>query len=210
MSSDIQSNKNALEKIGEKLGEISKIQTHYAWLSSLSDTANGKVKGKERIMLEAYVQATYFDRIINRANTRFLNMSRGQYELVRRKEADNFQKQTGLELNVKDHHNGTERSVSSLSGGESFIASLSLALGLSDEIQSMAGGIKLDTMFVDEGFGSLDESILDEAYKALNTLADGNRLIGIISHVSELKRKIDKQIVVTKKKPHGSEVKVEV
>lgn len=208
--SDIQSNKNALEKIGEKLGEISKIQTHYAWLSSLNDTANGKVKGKERIMLEAYVQATYFDRIINRANTRFLNMSRGQYELVRRKEADNFQKQTGLELNVKDHHNGTERSVSSLSGGESFIASLSLALGLSDEIQSMAGGIKLDTMFVDEGFGSLDESILDEAYKALNTLADGNRLIGIISHVSELKRKIDKQIVVTKKKPHGSEVKIEV
>ena len=208
--SNIQTNNTAYEKIGEKLGEISKIQTHYAWLSSLNDTANGNLKGKEKIALEAYVQATYFDRIINRANTRFLHMSRGQYELVRRKEADNHQKQTGLELNVKDHHNGTERSVSSLSGGESFIASLSLALGLSDEIQSMAGGIKLDTMFVDEGFGSLDENILDEAYKALNTLADGNRLIGIISHVSELKRKIDKQIVVTKKKPHGSEVKIEV
>ena len=207
---NIQANINALANIKTKLDDISKIETHLTWLLSLSDTANGTLSGKEKIMLETFVQATYFDRIIERANTRFLVMSKGQYALIRKKEADNTRSQTGLELNVKDYHSGSERSVSSLSGGESFIASLSLALGLSDEIQSMAGGIKLDTMFVDEGFGSLDENTLDEAYKALTTLADGNRLIGIISHVSELKRKIDKQIVVTKKKTSGSEVKIEV
>ena len=103
-----------------------------------------------------------------------------------------------------DHYNGTIRSVKTLSGGESFKASLSLALGLSDEIQSSAGGIRLDTMFVDEGFGSLDEESLSQAIRALSSLADGNRLVGIISHVSELKERIDKQIVVKKQQIGGS------
>ncbi len=206
----ISSNEESLENIKSKLADISKIEAHYGWVKALSDTANGTLRDKEKIMLETYVQCTYFDRIIARANTRLLTMSSGQYILKRKKEADNVRSQTGLELNVKDFHNSTERSVSSLSGGESFIASLSLALGLSDEIQSMAGGIKLDTMFVDEGFGSLSENTLNEAYKALTTLADGNRLIGIISHVSELKTKIPNQIVVTKKKSQGSDVKIEV
>ncbi len=155
-------------------------------------------------MLETYIQMTFFDRIIARANTRFMVMSGGQYELKRRKEAENNRSQTGLDLDVIDHYNGTERSVKTLSGGESFIASLSLALGLSDEIQSSAGGVKLDTMFVDEGFGSLDEDSLDQAMKALTGLAEGNRLVGIISHVSELKNRIDKQIVVTKNQTGGS------
>ena len=107
-----------------------------------------------------------------------------------------------------DHYNGSQRSVKSLSGGESFKASLSLALGLSDEIQSAAGGIRLDTMFVDEGFSSLDEESLQQAIRALSGLTEGNRLVGIISHVAELKEKIDKQIVVTKDKSGGSRVEI--
>ena len=137
-------------------------------------------------------------------------MSGGQYELVRRKEAENNRAQSGLDLDVIDHYNGTVRSVKTLSGGESFKASLSLALGLSDEVQSSAGGIKLDTMFVDEGFGSLDEESLSQAMKALTALAEGNRLVGIISHVAELKERIEKQIVVTKERSGGSKVQLRV
>ena len=109
-----------------------------------------------------------------------------------------------------DHYNGSERSVRSLSGGESFKASLSLALGLSDEIQSTAGGIRLDTMFVDEGFGSLDEESLQQAIRVLTGLTEGNRLVGIISHVTELKEKIDQQIVVTKNRTGGSQAELVV
>ena len=151
---------------------------------------------------------TYFDRIIARANSRLMVMTGGQYELKRRLEAESKQGQSGLDLNVIDHYNGTERDVRTLSGGESFKASLSLALGLSDEIQSSSGGVKLDTMFVDEGFGSLDEESLNQAMKALLGLTEGNRLVGIISHVSELKEKIERQIVVTKEKTGGSRVKI--
>ena len=111
-------------------------------------------------------------------------------------------------MDVIDHNNGSERSVKSLSGGESFKASLSLALGLADEIQSTAGGIHLETMFVDEGFGSLDEESLQQAIRALTGLTNGNRLVGIISHVAELKEKIDKQIVVTKDRSGGSRVEI--
>ncbi len=116
---------------------------------------------------------TFFDRILQRANLRLLVMSGGQYELKRRREAENNRSQSGLELDVIDHYNGSERSVKSLSGGESFKASLSLALGLSDEVQSAAGGIRLDTMFVDEGFGSLDEESLAQALRALTGLDGG-------------------------------------
>jgi len=134
-------------------------------------------------------------------------MSGGQYELKRCKEAENNRSQSGLELDVIDHYNGTERSVKTLSGGESFKASLSLALGLSDEIQSSAGGIRLDTMFVDEGFGSLDEESLRLAMNTLGSLTEGNRLIGIISHVPALKQ-IDKQILVRKEQYGGSKVEI--
>lgn len=184
------------------------IEVKYKMIKSLSDTANGQLTGKEKIMLETYIQTTYFDRIIARANTRFIEMSSGQYELKRRKEAANKSQQSGLELNVIDHYNNTERGVETLSGGESFMASLSLALGLSDEIQSSAGGIKLDSMFVDEGFGTLDENSLQQALMALRTLIEGNRLVGIISHVNELKNSIGSQIVVTKEKSSGSSVKI--
>lgn len=137
-------------------------------------------------------------------------MSSGQYELKRRSAAENQRSQSGLELDVIDHYNGSKRSVKTLSGGESFKASLSLALGLSDEIQSSAGGIRLDTMFVDEGFGSLDEESLNQAISALEGLSEGERLVGIISHVAELKERIDKQLVVTKDKLGGSRVRIEI
>ena len=132
-------------------------------------------------------------------------MSRGQYELKRRAQAENNRRQSGLELDVVDHYNGSVRSVKTLSGGESFQAALSLALGLSDEVQSAAGGVQLDVMFVDEGFGSLDEEALEQAVRALSDLSGGNRLIGIISHVEALARRIDRQIVVTKHGTAGSD-----
>ena len=204
----IETNRNALNHINEKAGDLDALEKRYAWIKTLSNTANGNISGKEKVMLETYIQMTYFDRIIARANTRFMVMSGGQYELKRRKEAENNRSQSGLDLDVIDHYNGTERSVKTLSGGESFKASLSLALGLSDEIQSSAGGVQLDTMFVDEGFGSLDDESLDQAMKALSGLTEGNRLVGIISHVSELKTRIDKQIVVTKEKTGGSKANI--
>ena len=197
-----------MHSIQGKIGDLEQLEKKYSWVRALSNTANGNISGKEKIMLETYIQMTFFDRIIARANTRFMVMSGGQYELKRRREAENNKSQSGLDLDVIDHYNGTERSVKTLSGGESFKASLSLALGLSDEIQSSAGGVKLDTMFVDEGFGSLDEESLDQAMRALSTLADGNRLVGIISHVAELKNRIDKQIVVTKEPSGGSKAAI--
>jgi exonuclease SbcC len=189
-------NSDVIRNVTLTIKELANIEKEYQMKKSLSDTANGQLSKKEHISLETYVQTAYFDRIIQRANTRLMIMSGGQYELCRRTSFSGSA-QTGLELDVVDHYNGTKRDVRSLSGGEQFKASLSLALGLSDEIQTSAGGIQLDTMFVDEGFGSLDENSLQQALKALNELTEGNRLIGIISHVAELK-KIDRQIVVTK------------
>lgn len=201
-------NQEAKENITAGAGDLGTLEKRYRRLKALSDTANGALSGKEKIMLETYIQMTFFDRIIARANTHLMIMTGGKYELKRRKTADNNKSQSGLELDVTDHYNGSERSVKSLSGGESFQASLSLALGLSDEIQSSAGGVKLDTMFVDEGFGSLDEDSLDQAMKMLTGLANNDRLVGIISHVDELKNRIDKQIVVTKEQSGGSKAAI--
>ena len=189
-------NEGIIKNVNRTLSALSALEEEYQMKKTLSDTANGQLTGKERISLETDVQSAYFERIIQRANTRLMVMSNGQYEL-RRRTTSKGSAQTGLELNALDHYNGTERDIRSLSGGEQFKASLSLALGLSDEIQESAGGIQLDTMFVDEGFGSLDENSLQQALKALNELTEGNRLIGIISHVADLK-KIDRQIIVTK------------
>ena len=199
------SNSKSLESIEATGAKLQALQSEYQWKNALSQTASGSITGKQKIQFETYVQMSFFDRIINRANIRFMIMSNGQYELKRNELAINNSAQSGLDLNVIDHYNGTERDVRTLSGGESFKASLSLALGLSDEIQSNAGGIQLDTMFVDEGFGSLDSDSLEQALKALNSLTEGNKLVGIISHVDELKR-IDKQLIVTKDKTGGSRV----
>jgi len=196
-------NEEIWRKVKARQDEIVGVEKKYVWMKALSDTANGNLNGKRKIELETYIQMTYFDSILRRANLRLLGMSGGQYELKRDEEGDGRKEKAGLELSVIDHYNGTERSVKTLSGGEAFQASLSLALGLSDEIQSYAGGIRMDSMFVDEGFGSLDEEALHQAVKALAGLTEGSRLVGIISHVSELKEQIEKKIVVTKCRDGG-------
>lgn len=201
-------NRNNLKNIRSQSKEMLALDEEYRWKNTLCETASGDIKGKSKIMFETYMQMAYFDRIIGLANLRLSTMSGGQYELKRHEESDNFQSQVGLELDVVDYFNGSQRPVGSLSGGESFLASLSLALGLADEIQSSAGGVKLDSMFVDEGFGSLDDDTLNQAMKSLGSLSEGNRLVGIISHVSELKSRIEKQIIVTKNGADGSKVNV--
>ena len=194
----ISENSKLQERFDQCAGRLAVCEEKFQWLKPIYDTVIGLTKGKERISLETYIQTAYFDKIIARANTRLNIMTGGQYTLVRSEFALDGRRKTGLELDVIDHNNGSVRSVKTLSGGESFQASLCLALGLSDEIQSSAGGIRLDTMFVDEGFGSLDDNALRQAVRALADLSDGNRLVGIISHVAELKDKIEKQLIVTK------------
>ncbi len=195
------------EAIAKQHTDLQHTEQRYRMIGELSATFNGALTGKDKVMLETYVQMQYFDRILQRANTRFMVMSSGQYELKRRVQAENQKKQSGLELDVTDHYNGTVRSVKTLSGGEAFLASLSLALGLSDEIQSISGGIALDTMFVDEGFGSLDAESLGQAIRILQGLTQGRRLVGIISHVGELQERIDRKLIVTKS-VEGSQVKL--
>ena len=194
----IAANEAAKKGMDVKAAELEELDRRWVWMKPLADTANGALSGKERVSLETYVQMTFFDRILSRANVHLMRMSGGKYDLKRRETAAKLNAQSGLELDVIDHYNGSERSVKTLSGGEMFLASLSLALGLSEEIQSSAGGVRLETLFVDEGFGSLDEETLRQAMRALRELSEGDRLIGIISHVSELRREIDRQIVVTR------------
>lgn len=201
-------NRRCLDNINSSRAVAESAERDYALIKNLYDTASGNLSGKEKVTLEAYVQAAFFDRILIRANRRLMVMTQNQYELKRRIEADNNRSQSGLELDVLDHYNGTTRSVKTLSGGESFKASLALALGMSEEIQSTAGGIKLDTMFVDEGFGTLSSQSLDAAMNALAGLSEGNRLVGVISHVAELKDRIDRQIVVTKDVCGGSMLEI--
>ena len=185
------------------------LESRWQWVSALAATAGGTLTSKQKIKLEAYIQMNYLDRILRYANTRLMQMTAGQYELERIG-AENQRSQSGLDLGVIDHYNGTRRSVKTLSGGESFKASLALALGLSDEVQSSAGGIRLDTLFLDEGFGSLDEESLELAIRVLSGLTEGDRLVGIISHVGALKDRIDQQVVVHKARTGGSTVELRV
>lgn len=219
-------NQTALQNIRIQSKQLEEKQVIYGWMKALNDTANGRQNEKGKVMLETYVQMAYFERILDYANMRLEIMTGGQYTLIRKKEAENNKSQTGLDLEVIDHYNGSVRSVKTLSGGEAFKASLCLALGLADEIQAAAGGVRLDTMFVDEGFGSLDEESLSQALQVLSSLSGedaarnacnltvdngagcGNRLVGIISHVDELKHRIPKQILVTKSKQGYSKAKI--
>lgn len=188
--------------ISYKANEIYKEQEasrqEYLVISDLSKTANGELSGKAKIAFEQYVQAFYFNSVIKEANKRLYKMSNNQFILLRKEDPSNLRSVTGLELVVMDYYTGKPRSIKSLSGGESFKAALSLALGLSDVIQSFAGGIDVDAMFIDEGFGSLDSNSLEQAIDTLNALTTGNRFVGIISHVSELKERIDKKIFIEK------------
>ena len=206
----VENNTSVRGNILETAEAMEELDRKWQQVNILSATANGRLQAKDKVMLETYIQMTYFDRILRRANIHLMQMSNGQYELKRRETAGDMRAQSGLDLDVTDHYNGSARSVKTLSGGESFIASLSLALGLSEEIQAGAGGIRLDTMFVDEGFGSLDDETLQHAMRALNSLTENNRLIGIISHVSELRREIDRQIVVKKERSGGSTASIQI
>lgn len=206
----LEQNRQGYEELQQTASALSETEERLRWMKALSDTVNGRISGKDRLTLETYVQTTWLDRVLDRANLRLMVMSDGQYELLRQRQAEDLRSQSGLELEVLDHYNATRRSVRTLSGGESFQASLALALGLSDEIQAAAGGIQMDTLFVDEGFGSLDEEALDKAVQALSELSQGNRLVGIVSHVGELKERIDRKIVVTKARDGGSRAEIQV
>lgn len=205
----ISANEKALQAIKKESANSEAMLKKLQWAEILSDTANGTVNAQHKISLETYALTSYLDLILCKANVHLSSMCGGKFEL-KRAEAERIQGKTGLDFSIIDHYNGSERSVETLSGGETFMASLSLALGLSETIQEQAGGIQTDTLFVDEGFGSLDEYSLGNAKKALLRLTEGNRLVGIISHVSALKDSIERRIVVSKQRTGGSIAKIEV
>ena len=191
--------KSRLDKTETKLKELRQAAINfeqadksYAAVKQLSDTANGKLD------FETYTQMAYFERVLFAANQRLKMMSQNRYALLRKTESSDGRIKTGLEIEAFDAYTGKARSANSLSGGESFMASLSLALGLSDVVQQSAGGIHLDAMFIDEGFGTLDTETLDIAIKTLSEMAGADRIIGIISHVTELRERVDKQIQIEK------------
>lgn len=203
-----QKNCGIAHQVSEQWDAFQSFEERYVAVKRISDTVNGELSGQDKVKLETYILMAYFERVLQKANVRLLGMTAGQYELVRSLQADNQKSQSGLDINVYDHYTASERSVKSLSGGETFMASLALALGLADEIQSAAGGIHMDTLFVDEGFGSLDDDTLKRAMAELQKLTEGNRLVGMISHVADLKNWIDRQIVVKKEAHEGSKVEM--
>ncbi len=191
-------------RLTDAYGAYRKCAARFATQKRLSDTASGKLSGREKLDLETYAQLRLFDEVVRRANVRLFAMTGGRYELRRQMEAENKKNKTGLGLDVVDHYSGTIRNVRTLSGGESFKASLSLALGLADETESSSGGVRIEAMFIDEGFGSLDAASLDSAIDTLNHLSEGARLCGIISHVDSLKERIERQIRVKRDKTESS------
>lgn len=200
-------NEQTLGLMEKKLEEYKEAEMNYTLLKDLSDTANGEQKGKTKISFERFVQSVYFDLVLSAANQRLSVMSEQRYYLLRKEENDNKKGSSGLELEILDEWTGKRRNIRSLSGGESFKAALSLALGLSDVIQNKKGGILVDTIFIDEGFGTLDGDSLNKAMQIIHSLSlEGNKLVGIISHVEELKDQIDQKIEVYKDHA-GSKVK---
>ena len=183
---------SALKELRVAAAEFEKVEKSYAAIKQLADAANGKLD------FETYAQMAYFERVLHAANLRLQLMSQNRYTLHRKTDSFDGRKRSGLELEVLDAYTGKARSANSLSGGESFMASLSLALGLSDVVQQNAGGIRLDAMFIDEGFGSLDAEVLELAIRTLSEMAGTSRVIGIISHVTELRERIDKQLQIEK------------
>lgn len=207
-------NNNVLNAVKQSISECSAVTKVLDSVSELSSTASGGLAGKTKLSLEAFVQAYRFDQIIRKANKRFSMMTDQKFELVRRGTAENNRSQSGLDLDIIDHYSvnadGTKnvRSVKTLSGGESFKAALSLALGLAEEIQQRTSKIQIDTMFIDEGFGSLDEQSLESAIKTLTELSGGDRLVGIISHVESLKNRIDNKLEINKSASGDSKVSI--
>jgi exonuclease SbcC len=186
--SRVTNNQKSLNQLNDFLIKINALEEKYKLIGNLNKVAKGD--NVQRLTFERYVLAAYFDEIIIAANQRLEKMTGSRYLLKRKEDKSKGRAQQGLELEVFDNYTGKARHVKTLSGGEGFKASLALALGLADIVQSYSGGISLDTLFVDEGFGSLDPESLDSAIQCLVDIQKTGRLVGVISHVSELKERI--------------------
>ena len=191
---------DALKEIRDARRQQKRREESWAVVRDLYNCCAGIAGGNRRAKLtfEAYVQQYYFKQVVSAANKRLTVLTDGLFTLRCKEEARDRVRQSGLDLDVLDRGTGQWRDVSTLSGGESFLASLALALGLSDVVQAQSGAIRMDAMFIDEGFGTLDDNALRNSLQVLADLADGKRLIGIISHVHDLEERIEKQIVVSK------------
>lgn len=194
-----------LKSVEEKWKKKEKLEQEYGIIGDVDKLLSGN--NHLKLSLEQYVLISYFQDILRAANIRLRKMTNGRYEMFRQENVSDGRKKDHLEIEVLDYYTGKKRSIRTLSGGESFKAALCFALGLSDVIQSYAGGIQIDILFVDEGFGALDEESLNQAVDTLIQLAGEQRMIGIISHVEELKERIEHQIVITKKK-EGSSIRM--
>lgn len=201
------SNLKIFSKISELYSSFVFCEKKFIQFKRLSECANGNLKGKAKIAFEQYIQAYYLDMVLFEANKRLKIMTQNRFQLMRKKEVDSMQSKTGLDLEVMDFYTYKSRSTKTLSGGESFKAALALALGLSDCISNLSGAININSMFIDEGFGSLDSESLELALDVIGNLSSTNRLIGIISHVDALKLKIQNQIQVNKS-ANGSDIKI--
>ncbi len=195
---EIRRNESQIDRLKELNKKINKTENLYINYEELNSLLKARLSEGGKIKFETYVQTKYFDEILQSANQRFNKMTDGKFSLQRKKIADNRVEQTGLDFELIDHHNRTVRNINTLSGGETFQAALSLALGLSDVVQARSGGVQLDSMFIDEGFGTLDGETLSKLMSTLLGISQHNKTIGIISHVNMLKEQIDKQIIVEK------------
>lgn len=184
------------QKFAQGVERALALHEDYVRKKNLSETARGKLVGKQRITFERYVMGFFFTQMLVLTNQRLGAMTGYRYELIKQELPQKLSQQIGLELDVVDHFTGKVRSVRSLSGGESFMASLALALGMSDYIMHISGGITIDSLFIDEGFGTLDEATLDTALGVLSNLAQGTRQVAVISHVRELAQSISQRIEV--------------
>lgn len=195
LGSDLDKLESLATNLDDVAREMGALDARYATTGRLADVASDK--NALRVSFERYVLGALLDEVLRKASTRMRAMSQGRYDLLRSREGADRRAAGGLDLEVSDFYTGTNRSVTTLSGGESFLASLSLALGLADTVQSLTGGLRLDTVFIDEGFGSLDPEALDLAIRTLIDLQQGGRLVGIISHVPELKERVDARLEIT-------------
>ena len=188
-------NHRLMEGIQKSVSRLERLEQDYERVGGLFQAASGK--NPQRLSFESYVLSGYFEQIISVANLHLSRMSLGRYQLLRKKDRSRGNTSSGLDLEIFDSYTGVPRHVSTLSGGESFQTSLALALGLAQVVQQHAGGIRIQTMFIDEGFGSLDPQSLDSAVQTLMGLQEDDRLVGIISHVPQLYERIPNRIIVT-------------